>query len=161
MAPKPDCPFCNLAALDLLLERELVVAFGGAALARDPAAPVPDPPAEIAVETRRPVDRSHHFVVRATGDSMDGGPDPIHDGDLLLCAWLSATRPADVEGQPCLLSGYDGPVIKVPRRRDGQWVLTSWNPGVPDTPLAPDDRLEPLALVLETLPPPPTAEATS
>jgi hypothetical protein len=36
-----------------------------------------------------PLDPSRHFIARATGNSMDGGKNPVRDGDLLLLELIS------------------------------------------------------------------------
>ncbi|MGE0708799.1 MAG: DEAD/DEAH box helicase family protein [Planctomycetota bacterium] len=102
------------------------------------------------------LDAHRHFVVQASGDSMDGGEAPIRDGDRVLCEWLTATRPEDVEGQPCLLSAFEGPdlalaQLKVPIRKDGRWWLRSWNQAHPDEALPAGVTLEPVARVLRVL----------
>lgn len=87
----------------------------------------------IRVRGEHAVDPRRNFVVRAHGDSMDGGPWPIRDGDLVLCARLDAPSADYVEGRPCLLVAHDGPdaseaMIKVPARADdGAWTLRSWS----------------------------------
>lgn len=113
---------------------------------------------DINVETSVTVDPKAHFVVRAEGDSMDGGAQPIRDGDLVLCEWLNATRPEDVEGKICLLAGVEGPdlafaQIKIPIRKDDRWFLRSANPRVEDQSLNDAVTLRPVARVIETVQP--------
>ena len=76
----------------------------------------------------------------ASGDSLDGGPTPIRDGDLVLCEWLTHTAADEVAGKACLLAGYEGDtssfaVLKVPVKRDGTWWLHSWNDQLQDQPV--------------------------
>ncbi|MCP4804819.1 MAG: DUF3427 domain-containing protein, partial [Proteobacteria bacterium] len=92
------------------------------------------------------------FAVRASGDSMDGGDNPIADNDLVLCRWLEATHSNQVEGRPCLLSGWESDSlsfaqIKVPLRKGGSWILQSWNSDYPDEIVPKGTRLQPIALV--------------
>jgi superfamily II DNA or RNA helicase len=98
-------------------------------------------------------DPQRHFLIRALGDSMDGGARPIRDGDLVLCRWLGSQErePAGVSG-PCMLVGKNGGdpmiAIKTPVRRDDRWWLLSANPAVPDEPIRPGMRLTPVAQVI-------------
>ncbi len=112
--------------------------------------------APVQVEVPGEFDPRRHFLVRARGDSMDGGAQPIRDGDLVLCRWLGQGErdPGRVQG-PCLLVGRNGGepliAIKTPDLRAGQWWLRSANPGVPDEPVRPGMRLQPVAQVLQTV----------
>ena len=108
----------------------------------------------IRVRSERRVDPRRHFVVRASGESMNGGARPIRDGDLVLCARLPAA-PADlVEDKPCLLVATVGAemseaMIKVPTRgADGAWILRSWSEGQVDLAV---DRWEALRVVARVL----------
>ena len=109
--------------------------------------------APVSVPVAGDLDPRRHFLVKADGDSMDGGPRPIRDGALALCRWFteSERNPANVSG-PCLLIGRNGGeplvTIKTPEQRDGRWWLVSRNPSVPDEPVRPGMRLTPVAEVL-------------
>lgn len=99
------------------------------------------------------VDPSRHFVVRASGDSMDGGALPIKDGDLVLCEWFDGRSAEEVEGVPTLLMGVRGKersfaALKVPRRVGGVWQLESVNPSVAPEPIPAGVRLEPVGRVV-------------
>jgi superfamily II DNA or RNA helicase/diadenosine tetraphosphate (Ap4A) HIT family hydrolase/HKD family nuclease len=99
------------------------------------------------------IDPACHFLVRADGDSMDGGDRPIRDGDLVLCEWFDGRSADEVENHPTLLMGLDGSkpafmAIKVPVKRDGRWVLESWNPSHSPEAIAVGLKLEPVARVL-------------
>jgi phage repressor protein C with HTH and peptisase S24 domain len=113
-----------------------------------------DATAAINIDTEHVIDPRRHFVVRARGDSMDGGERPIRDGDLVLCARLAAPLPESVDGKPCLLVAHDGPdmseaMIKVPTRiGEDTWVLRSWSPGQADLPI---DRWEALRVVARVI----------
>jgi len=111
----------------------------------------------IRVRSEQRLDPRRHFVVRASGDSMNGGTRPIRDGDLVLCARLPAA-PADlVEGKPCLLVATVGPemseaMIKVPARgADGVWILRSWSEGQVDLSVSRWEDLRVVARVLEVV----------
>lgn len=111
----------------------------------------------IRVDSEHRIDARRHFVVRARGDSMDGGDRPIRDGDRVLCAWLPVPLPDAVDGKPCLLVAHDGPdaseaMIKVPTRTaDGTWVLRSWSKGQADIPVARWEALRVVARVIEVV----------
>jgi hypothetical protein len=100
---------------------------------------------QLAVQSSRKLDSKKHFVVRASGDSMEGGHLPIHDGDLVLCEWATVTDPAEVEGRAVLLTGGTTgetlAYLKVPVKQEGRWVLRSANPAVADLPIEPDVTL--------------------
>jgi hypothetical protein len=119
------------------------------------AAPHPAPVSHLHVQTTRTVDPQKHFVVRASGDSMDGGDTPIADGDLVLCEWTPGATPEQIQGQPTVLLGTGTNAqqlvaFKVPRRQDdGSWRLDSWN--APPQPVPAGMKLEPIARVLEVV----------
>jgi len=108
----------------------------------------------LTVRCPLPVAPGRAFLVRARGDSMNGGKMPIRDGDLVLCARLDAPSPALIEGEACLLIASDGPdmseaMIKVPaRRKDGAWVLRSWSEGQVDLPA---DRWKELRVIARVI----------
>jgi len=111
----------------------------------------------LRIRTERGVDPGRHIVVRADGDSMDGGPHPIRHGDLVLCELQAVSRPEEVEGKACLLAGWEGPdqsfaMIKVPVcGPQGEWLLRSWNSDHPDLPIEPGIELHVRALVCEVV----------
>ncbi len=114
------------------------------------------PPEPIGVKASVALDPKRHFVVTASGDSMNGGNTPIADGDLVLCEWARDVSPETVVGKPFLLVGHDEAdttfaVMKVPRRTNDGWVLDSWNPDVAPQKLPPTARLEPVARVIEVI----------
>ena len=86
----------------------------------------------IQIQASETIDPKRFFVVRASGDSMDGGSMPIHDGDLVLCEWSTESDPGAVEGEVCLLAGGEGEasvaLLKIPEKRDNRWWLVSQNP---------------------------------
>ncbi len=132
--------------------RELRVACG----AFHEGAPLVEQAERLHVETDRKLSPSQHFVVRAEGDSMDGGPAPIRDGDLVLCAWHQPSSTAEISGRPWLLVGHETAdssfaVIKVPRKTSKGWLLESWNPQHPVRELPAAVRVEPVARVLEVV----------
>lgn len=126
-----------------------------------------DQPREIGDEVQsidvdaRGVQPKRDFVVRATGDSMEGGALPIHDGDLVLCRRVEAARPTDHEGRPVLIVGLDDPDTTIATLKSlvysrAHWHLRPQNPNYKPEPIPWKDwRIA--ALVIKTLPrdPPP------
>ena len=114
-----------------------------------------DVASRLGVQASVDLDAQRHFVVRAQGNSMDRGPQPIADGDLVLCEWATVTDPREVEGRPVLLTGGTLDevlsVIKVPARRGDRWVLRSTNPTHPDQELDPTVSLRVVARVVEVV----------
>jgi phage repressor protein C with HTH and peptisase S24 domain len=73
------------------------------------------------------------FAVRATGDSMDGGADPIRDGDWLIFRYARGAGLGAVEGRVALLQIGDGSgdgayQVKRVVQAGGRWILRSDNP---------------------------------
>ncbi|MCC5953693.1 MAG: DUF3427 domain-containing protein [Acidimicrobiia bacterium] len=83
----------------------------------------------------RQLDADRHFVAFATGDSMDGGPDPVAHGDPLLFAWVRDTSRADLEGERVLVQqrtrGAAAAMLKRLARTAGGWELRSDAAGQP------------------------------
>jgi SOS-response transcriptional repressor LexA len=76
------------------------------------------------------------FAVRATGDSMDGGRQPIRDGDWLVLVLSRGSGIAAVRGRVALVQIPDpreGLAYQVKRivEEDGRWRLRSDNPARP------------------------------
>jgi superfamily II DNA or RNA helicase/diadenosine tetraphosphate (Ap4A) HIT family hydrolase len=75
------------------------------------------------------------FAVRAAGDSMDGGVDPIRDGDWLVFKYARGAGLGAVEGRVALVEtegahGDSGYQVKRVVRDAGRWFLASDRPGV-------------------------------
>jgi len=109
----------------------------------------------LAVESSNQVNAREHFVVQASGDSMDGGTLPIADGDLVLCRWASVSDPREVERKPCLLTeaGTEGSMarLKIPIRMENKWVLRSQNPEFADQMIEPEQTLRVVGRVIEVV----------
>lgn len=129
---------------------ELAVACGIAVEQDD------NPDGSMPIQIETDVDAQKHFVVRASGESMNGGDAPIEDGDLVLIETASVTDPAQFEGKPCLLSGYEGPdqsfaQIKIPLRQGKNWILRSTNPEFEDQTVAKGVKLHVAGMVVGTV----------
>lgn len=109
---------------------------------------VASPPEQVALPIGGHADNL--FALRATGDSMAGGTDPIRDGDWVVFRHARAIRLKELEGKVALLqTEFDGEVglqIKRVVRKDGSWLLESDNPAHP--PLETTGRNVPIATVV-------------
>ncbi len=96
------------------------------------------------------------FAVRAAGDSMDGGVDPIRDGDWLVFKYARAAGLGAVEGRVALVEtegahGDAGYQVKRVLRRGGRWFLASDRPGAERFEAS--ERTRVVALLVEKLSP--------
>jgi superfamily II DNA or RNA helicase/SAM-dependent methyltransferase/SOS-response transcriptional repressor LexA len=93
-----------------------------------------------------PLDPSRHFIARATGNSMDGGKNPVRDGDYLLLELISPTRAGSITGNVVAIerqdeSGDNQYLLRVvTKTRDGQYVLKANNPAYEDMPATDEMR---------------------
>ncbi|MCY1017196.1 DEAD/DEAH box helicase family protein [Pyxidicoccus sp. MSG2] len=95
------------------------------------------------------------FAVRAFGDSMQGGEQPIRDGDWLVMRYARAAGAGSVEGKVALVQVPDsagfGYQIKRLVRVEGRWILRSDNPERPSFEAG--KEVVPIALLAEVVPP--------
>lgn len=85
------------------------------------------------------LDPQRHFIARASGNSMNGGKNPIRDGDYLLLEHLSPTNAGSITGTIVAIEREDGgsgdsqyllrEVLKSP---DGKYILHAHNPDYED-----------------------------
>jgi SOS-response transcriptional repressor LexA len=84
------------------------------------------------------LDPARHFIARATGDSMDGGKNPIHDGDYLLLELVSPQSAGAITGTVMAIERQDEAgdnqyllrvVTKTP---DSRYILKANNPAFED-----------------------------
>jgi len=84
------------------------------------------------------LDPARHFIARASGSSMDGGKNPIRDGDYLLLELMSPTRAGSISGNVIAIEQQDEAgdnqyllrvVAKTP---SGEYLLKANNPAYPD-----------------------------
>jgi superfamily II DNA or RNA helicase/SAM-dependent methyltransferase/SOS-response transcriptional repressor LexA len=93
-----------------------------------------------------PLDPSRHFIARATGNSMDGGKNPVRDGDYLLLELISPARAGSITGQTVAIERQDDTgdnqylLRVVTKNRDGQYVLKANNPAYQDMPATDEMR---------------------
>jgi len=89
---------------------------------------------------------NRHFVVRAEGDSMDGGNAPIRNGDYVLLERQDAQHAGSISGygRPWAVeyrdeTGNTAHALKIVRKDDdGAYRLVSRNAAYPDIPVDPD-----------------------
>jgi len=96
-----------------------------------------------AIEIQNPhkkLDLEKHFIVRASGDSMDGGRSPIKNGELLLELNTGGT----ISNQIFAIeyrdnSGALSYILKrIKKQSDGSYVLISHNRAYPPIPVDPE-----------------------
>lgn len=95
------------------------------------------------------------FAVRASGDSMEGGERPIHDGDWLVMRYARGAGIGAVEGKVALVqvpdpAGFNCQVKRVVRE-GGRWTLRSDNPARPSFEATKDTV--PVALLVDIIRP--------
>lgn len=83
-------------------------------------------------------DPTREFVAVASGESMAGGPDPVHDGELVLMRWVRDRSRNDLIGHRVLVEydGGSGPTtaLKTLDRDASGYVLRSTNPSMQPLP---------------------------
>jgi len=92
------------------------------------------------------LDPDRHFIARASGNSMNGGKNPICDGDYLLLERVSASNAGSITGTVMAIERQDDSgdnqyllrvVLKSPT---GGYVLRAHNPDYEDMPATDDMR---------------------
>lgn len=76
-------------------------------------------------------DDAELFAVRVAGDSMDGGKEPLRDGDWAVLRVARREVASAVEGKVVLVQVDDQFQLKRLRREGAGWALTSDAPGGP------------------------------
>jgi SOS-response transcriptional repressor LexA len=86
-----------------------------------------------------------HFVVQIDGDSMDGGSNPILDGDLVVLERLGSSRAGSLTAEAAIAVDFrddteDTAYALKDIRKDshGQYWLHSWNKQFTDVAVVPD-----------------------
>lgn len=104
------------------------------------------------------LDAQRHFIARASGNSMNGGKNPIVDGDYLLLELLSPTKAGSITGSVMAIERQDETgdnqyLLRVATKSaDGQYILKANNPDYGDMPATDDMRtLARLVTVLDPL----------
>lgn len=104
------------------------------------------------------LDPARHFIARASGDSMNGGKNPIRDGDFLLLEHVTPTSAGSITGNLMVVERQDEVgdnqylLRRVAKRPDGGYVLKANNPTYEDLPATEQMRtLARLRAVLDPL----------
>lgn len=86
------------------------------------------------------LDPKRHFLARASGNSMDGGKQPIVDGDLLLLEWITPDSAGSITGSIMAIeqedeSGLNQYLLRVVTKNSaGQYHLKANNRDYPELP---------------------------
>lgn len=90
------------------------------------------------------IDPSRHFIARASGNSMNGGKRPIHDGDYLLLEQINPKRAGTVTGKTLAIERVDETgdtqylLRTVLKASSGEYVLRAANPDYDDLAVTPE-----------------------
>ncbi|RLJ17526.1 helicase [bacterium endosymbiont of Escarpia laminata] len=68
---------------------------------------------KVKIAPRHRIDPTRHFIARATGNSMDGGKNPICDGDFLLLEWINSAQAGSNQNK----------IMAVKLKDDDQYIL--------------------------------------
>jgi phage repressor protein C with HTH and peptisase S24 domain len=80
------------------------------------------------------LDPARHFIARASGNSMDGGKNPIRDGDYLLLELITSGSAGSITGKTIVIERQDQAgdnqyLLRVVRKApDGTYALIANNP---------------------------------
>jgi superfamily II DNA or RNA helicase/SOS-response transcriptional repressor LexA len=102
------------------------------------------------------LDPARHFIARASGNSMNGGKHPIHDGDYLLLEMVTPTSAGSITGQIMAIerqeAGDNQYLLRlVTKLSPGRYVLKATNPDYED--LEADEEMRTFARLKEVLSP--------
>jgi len=93
------------------------------------------------------LDPTRYFIARASGNSMDGGKSPIHDGDYLLLELLGSSNAGSIIGVVMAIErqdevGGDSQYLLrvVTKTKDGRHILKANNPDYEDLPATDEMR---------------------
>ncbi|NWO07380.1 MAG: DUF3427 domain-containing protein, partial [Alteromonadaceae bacterium] len=81
---------------------------------------------------------SRHFIAQASGDSMNGGKNPIHSGDYLLLEQINPDQAGSITGKTLAIERMDESgdtqylLRVVDKTSQGQYVLKAKNPSYED-----------------------------
>lgn len=104
-----------------------------------------------------PLNPSRHFIARASGNSMNGGKNPVRDGDYLLLELITPGRAGSITGNVVAIERTDEAgdsqylLRVVGKSREGQYVLKANNPEYSD--LIATDDMRTLARLREVIDP--------
>lgn len=79
-----------------------------------------------------------HFIAPAKGNSMNGGKQPVHDGDLLLFEWVTPSSAGSISNNTMAIEQVDAAgdahylLREVKKQADGRYLLKATNPNYSD-----------------------------
>jgi SOS-response transcriptional repressor LexA len=103
------------------------------------------------------VNPGRQFIARAVGNSMDGGRNPIRDGDYLLLEWVGSDQAGSITGSTMVVerqdaTGDDQYLLRVVEKTDeGRYFLRANNPAYQD--LETNEEMRTLARLKKVLEP--------
>jgi SOS-response transcriptional repressor LexA len=103
------------------------------------------------------IDAHRHFIARASGNSMDGGKNPVRDGDYLLLELVSPVKAGSITGAVVAIERQDDSgdnqylLRSVTKNAAGKYVLKANNPAYED--LLATDEMRTLARLKGVLDP--------
>ena len=93
------------------------------------------------------LDPTRHFIAKASGNSMDGGKNPIRDGEHLLLELVSPSNAGSITGTVMAIErqdevGGDNQYLLrvVTKTKDGRYILKANNPAYEDLPATDEMR---------------------
>ena len=90
------------------------------------------------------LDPSRHFIARASGNSMNGGKSPIHDGDYLLLEHVTPNNAGSITEKTFAIERLDEAgdtqylLRTVKKRGQGEYFLRAANPDYEDIEVSPE-----------------------
>ncbi|MCK0154031.1 DUF3427 domain-containing protein [Alcanivorax sp. S6407] len=90
------------------------------------------------------LDPSRHFIARASGNSMNGGKSPIHDGDYLLLEYVTPNNAGSITEKTFAIERLDEAgdtqylLRMVKKRGQGDYYLRAANPDYEDIEVSPE-----------------------
>ncbi|MBF7730734.1 DUF3427 domain-containing protein [Pseudomonas sp. N040] len=107
------------------------------------------------------LDPTRHFIACASGNSMNGGKQPIRDGDYLLLEQVSPDRAGSITGSIMAIERQDGSgdnqylLRSILKQADGSYLLRANNPEYVDMPVDEElrEQLRTFARLREVLSP--------
>lgn len=99
----------------------------------------------IAVKQTGTLSAARHFVVKIIGNSMNGGRNPIIDGDLVILERISSTRGGSVANEVVAVEYADEysdtayALKKITKKTDGSYYLVSYNKDYPEVKIDPEN----------------------